>query len=117
MYFLICSKYYYYINRNQLKLVTMSVSIISLAQAVEIINAQGGRIYSVVFTKKSTGLDRVMVCRNGVHNHTNGGTLNYEPINYGLVNTYDMNARGYRMINLHGLKKLKAGGRVYVIRR
>jgi hypothetical protein len=95
----------------------MSVSIISLTQAVEIINAQGGRIYSVVFEKKTTGIDRLMVCRNGVNAHTNGGTLNYNPLNYGLISTYDMQSKGYRMINLVGLKKLKASGREYVIRR
>jgi hypothetical protein len=95
----------------------MAVSVITLERAVEIISAQGGRIYSVVFEKKSTGLDRLMVCRNGVHAHMNGGELKFDPRTRGLINTYDMQSKGYRMINLAGLKKLKASGREYAIRR
>jgi hypothetical protein len=93
----------------------MSVSVISLNQAVEIIRAQKGRIYSVVFTKKTTGIDRVMVCRNGVRGK-NGGDLPYNPLMHHLINTYDMQIREHRMINLNGLKILNAGGRKYVIR-
>ena len=92
------------------------MSIISTQQAVEIINNQGGKIFSTVFEKRSTGLDRKMVCRRGVQSHTNGGGLNYNPQNHNLLSVFDVHARGYRMINLNGLKKLKAQGVEYVVR-
>jgi hypothetical protein len=90
--------------------------IISKEQAVNIINNQGGKIFRVVFVKKSTGLDRVMVCRKGVSSRTNGGTLNYNPQTYNLLNVFDMQSRGYRMISVSGLKTLKASGVEYAIR-
>lgn len=91
--------------------------IISKEQAVEIMNNQGGRIFSVVFEKRSTGLDRKMVCRKGVRSHSNGGTLNYNPQTHNLLNVFDLQSQGYRMINLEGLKKLKAQGNEYVVRQ
>lgn len=89
--------------------------IISTQQAIEIINNQGGKIFSTIFEKRSTGLDRKMVCRRGVQSHTNGGTLNYNPQTHNLLSVFDVQARGYRMINLEGLKKLKASKVEYII--
>lgn len=91
--------------------------VISISQAIEIINEQDGKIYSVVFEKRSTGLDREMVCRGGVTSHTNGGVLGYNPRAHNLLNVFDMQSKGYRSINLLGLKKLKASGVVYAIRQ
>jgi hypothetical protein len=93
------------------------MKVISVNQAVEIINSQSGKIYSVVFEKRTTGLDRKMVCRSGVSSHTNGGELRYNPRNHNLLNVFDMQSKGYRSINLEGLKKLKASGVVYAIRQ
>jgi len=90
--------------------------IISKEQALEIMTNQGGKIFSTIFEKRSTGLDRKMVCRRGVQSHTNGGTLNYNPQTHNLLSVFDIQARGYRMINLEGLKKLKASGVEYIVR-
>lgn len=92
------------------------MKLVTLNQAVEIINSQKGKIFSVVFEKKSNGLDRKMVCRKGVSSHTNGGELKYNPQNYNLLNVYDMQQKGYRSINLLGLKTLKASGIDYAIK-
>ena len=89
--------------------------IISKEQAVEIMNNQGGKIFSVVFEKRSTGLDRKLVGRRGVRSHSNGGTLNYNPQTHNLLSVFDIQANGYRMINLEGLKKLKASKVEYII--
>ena len=93
------------------------MKVVTLNQAVEIINSQSGKIYSVVFEKRTTGLDRKMVCRGGVSSHTNGGVLGYNPQTHNLLNVFDMQSKGYRSINLLGLKKLKASGVVYAIRQ
>ena len=88
--------------------------IISKEQAVQIMRS--GKIFSTIFEKRSTGLDRKLVGRTGVRSNSNGGSLNYNPQTHNLLSVFDMQARGYRMINLEGLKKLKASKVEYVIR-
>jgi hypothetical protein len=88
--------------------------IISKEEAVEIMNNQGGKIFSVIFEKRSTGLDRKMVCIKKKPLNNNG--LKYSPREHNLLNVFDMNISEYRSVNLEGLKKIKAQGREYVIR-
>ena len=90
--------------------------VVSLNQAVEIINSQNGKIFSVVFEKRSTGVDRLMVCRKGVTKHLSGGELKYNPSNRNLINVFDFQSNGYRSISVEGLKKVKASGKEYVVR-
>tara|TARA_Y100000389_G_scaffold198822_1_gene236035 strand:- start:516 stop:791 length:276 start_codon:yes stop_codon:yes gene_type:complete len=88
--------------------------IISKEQAVEIMTNQGGKIFSVIFEKRSTGLDRKMVCIKKKPLNNNG--LKYSPREHNLLNVFDMSISEYRSVNLEGLKKIKAQGREYVIR-
>lgn len=90
--------------------------IISLEQATEMIN-NANKIYGVVFEKRTNGIDRVMSCLNNVHSRTNGNGLSFDPASKGLIPTYDMNVRGYRMINLRGLKKLRMNKTEYIVRK
>lgn len=88
--------------------------IINREQAVEIMTSQGGRIFSVIFEKRSTGLDRKMVCIKKKPLNNNG--LKYSPREHNLLNVFDMSISEYRSVNLEGVKKIKASGKEYVVR-
>ena len=59
-----------------------------------------GKLFSVTFLKKDKTI-RKMVCRTGVTKHLKGGELAYDPIEKGLLSVFDMQAQGYRMVNLN----------------
>ena len=88
--------------------------IIYREQAAEIMTSQGGRIFSVIFEKRSTGLDRKMVCIKKKPLNNNG--LKYSPREHNLLNVFDMSISEYRSVNLEGVKKIKASGKEYVVR-
>tara|TARA_R110002153_G_scaffold12655_4_gene47273 strand:+ start:272 stop:547 length:276 start_codon:yes stop_codon:yes gene_type:complete len=88
--------------------------IINSQEALEIMNNQGGRIFSVIFEKRSNGLDRKMNCIK--KKPLNNGGLRYSPIQHNLLNVFDMSISEYRSVNLEGLKKIKAQGVEYMVR-
>lgn len=73
--------------------------------------SQGGKVFSVVFTKKD-GTERTMSCRRGVKSHLRGGknTVKHLPQ---YLTVFSMNDEGYRNINLETLKTVKGCGQVY----
>lgn len=85
---------------------------INRQQAESIIDNTNGRVFSVIFTKKN-GERRVMNCRLGVKKYTNGKGMKYNPSKRGYKVVYEMNNRGYRMINLNTLEKIKANGQEF----
>ena len=78
---------------------------INVSEAAKLINSTNGRIFSVLFTKKN-GRDRHMNCRLGVKIGVTGKGMSYNPDEYGLKSVFDMQCRGFRMINLLTIKKL-----------
>lgn len=70
-----------------------------------------GKIFSVSFTKKD-GSIRDMLCRTGVKKHLRGGELKYNPIDKGLLTVWDLQKKGYRMVNLEALISIKIQGEV-----
>ena len=88
---------------------------ISAADAVGVINAQGGKFHTVIFIKKD-GTLRTMNCRNGVTKHLKGGSLNYSRADKGLLGTWDTVAKGYRSINVKAIVAVHANGMDYVVR-
>ncbi len=40
---------------------------------------ENGRIFTVVYKKRTNGEERTMTCRLGVHKHLKGGELGYDP--------------------------------------
>jgi hypothetical protein len=81
-------------------------------QAIDRINAQGGKIFSVRFIKRTTGEERKMVCRLGVKSHLKGGELAYNPAEKALLTVFDVQKQDYRSINLDQLLEVSAGGEV-----
>lgn len=57
-----------------------------------------GRIFTVVFSRRSDGTQRVMTCRTGVKSHSKGGASSYSPCLCGLALVWDLQSRGYRTI-------------------
>ena len=88
---------------------------ITAADAVNIINSQGGKFHTVTFMKKDNTL-RKMNCRKGVTKHLKGGSLKYNRAEKGLIGTYDVVAKGYRSINVNTIVSISAGGTDYYVR-
>lgn len=82
----------------------------TLHEIVELVNK--GQIFSAEFVKKNGDI-RKMVCRLGVVKHLKGGELKFDAKAMNLLPVYDMQKKGYRMINISTLRQLKISGQVY----
>lgn len=87
---------------------------ITKQQALNVIKATNGRIFTVEFFKKN-GEYRKLNCRSGVKSYLNGGELKFDPKLKGLVPVFDLQSKGYRMINLNTLTSIKADKEVYKV--
>ena len=72
-----------------------------------------GKIFSLVFIKRSTGTERHMTCRLGVTKHLRGGNRAYDPAQHNLLNVFDMDAKGYRSIPVEAIQRLSVGGQTF----
>ena len=88
---------------------------ISLEEAVIKIEESEGKIFSVVFRKRTTGEWRKLIGRLGVRKDVNGTGLNYDPETKQLMTVYDMQNQGWRMINKNSITELQTKGESYVI--
>lgn len=80
--------------------------------AIKLIQQTNGRIFGVGFTKKD-GSHRDMVCRFGVTSHLKGGEQSYDPAEYDLVTVFDVQKKGYRMINKETITRVSVDGVEY----
>lgn len=78
-------------------------------------NLAGSTIFSCRFVKRTTGQERLMVCRLGVTKHLSGGDATYEPSTKGLLPVYDTQKRAYRSIPLDAIISIKIAGIEYHI--
>lgn len=89
---------------------------ISRARAIEYLNNEtDGLIFSCFFQKKD-GTFRKMVCRRGVRKGVRGVGMNYDPASKGLICVYDMENKGFRMVNAKTLVQFIIHGRLFLIR-
>lgn len=68
--------------------------------------AAGSMIFYVKFRKRTDGTIREMRCRFGkipTKHEGTGATKPYDPLDYGLLVVWDMDAEGYRSIPLENL--------------
>ena len=84
-------------------------------EAEELIKNSGGRIFTVEHIKKD-GTLRKTNCRLDVKAYVNGKGLKYNPSEKGLVPVYDMQVKGYRMVNLKTITKLNIYGVRYDVK-
>lgn len=87
---------------------------ITQAKAKKLIKESNGAFFSAKFTKKD-GEKRKMVARIGVTKYLNNGILSFNPENNGYMVVFDTNKRGYRMLNLKTLERLKIGGQSFKV--
>ena len=81
-----------------------------------------GRFVSVDFRKKN-GQFRTITGRVGVGKHTNGKGMSFDPTSRGLVviwestksNRKDENDKGYRMVSISRVLKVRANKQSYVV--
>lgn len=69
-----------------------------------------GRIFSVTFTKRTTGEIRHMVCRLGVQKHLKGGEKAFDDAEKGLLTVFDTQKSGYRSIACESISQIKIDG-------
>lgn len=80
-----------------------------------------GLLFSAKFIKRTTGEERLMVCRRGVTIGVTGKGMSYDPAQRNLLTVYDVNKendrtgfRGaFRQINLDGLIEVHHRGKIW----
>ena len=90
------------------------MQIITTEIALKLIKSTQGQIFNVTFTKKD-GSIRSMSCRLGVAKHLKGGELAYDPKEYDLLAVFDVQKKGYRMINLETLERIAISGKEFKV--
>lgn len=87
----------------------------------KIIREQEGKAVTVTFIRRTdnketgakAGDKRTMNCRLGVKKHLKGGELKYNPADYDLLTTFDMQKKDYRCISLDAVVSVVAAGVEY----
>lgn len=72
-----------------------------------------GKIFSIVFRKRTTGEFRKMVCRTGVKKYLSGEGLHYKPEDYNLLPVYDLQKKAYRKVSFDDVTEINANGMSY----
>jgi hypothetical protein len=78
--------------------------------AWDIITNTQGKIFSATFIKRTDNTVRKMVARTKVTKYLKGGNLAFDPKKRNLITVFDLQKKGYRMVNLENLIEIKAGG-------
>jgi|TARA_R110000765_G_scaffold286198_1_gene382748 hypothetical protein len=93
----------------------MSVKVIDVSKAKELMQKSNGAFFTVAFIKKN-GDYREMNCRLGVSKGVNGTGRSYEPAEYDLLGVFDMQKDSHRMVNLRTVVGLNISGEQYKVR-
>ena len=78
-------------------------------------NFEDGRIFTVVFFKRTTGERRVMNCRQRVTKHLKGGDAAYSFKEKGLVSVFDMQKGAYRCFAPDALIEIRCEGETFQV--
>jgi len=92
------------------------VKTVTRKQAVKMIQDSKGKMFGILFKKRTDGSLREMNCRIGVTKHLKGGE---STINQGvqkLISVYDVQNAGYRCIPHEGIRQVRIDGEVYKVR-
>jgi len=81
--------------------------VATISQMRQLLDSTAGKVFSVTFVKKD-GSIRDMVCRNEVSKGTSGGVAGHAHKEE-LYTVYDMQAQGFRCVNLTTVKRIKCG--------
>ena len=81
----------------------------------EIVSNTNAQFFNVEFKKRTTGELRNMTARVGVSKYITGEGLKYNAKEKDLLPVYDMIAKGYRMVSIDGITRLRANGETYIV--
>jgi len=87
---------------------------ITVENAVKLMKATDGQIFSVEFEKKD-GTIRRMNCRTGVTKGVKGVGLSYDPKDFDLMTVFDLQKKNFRMINTSTLRSVTVKGQTYAV--
>lgn len=83
------------------------------SEARQVLESAGTKFFSVVFVTKDKRI-RKMNARFGVRKNLKGVGMAYNPEDYNLKTTFDLQKKAYRHINLNTISEAKIGGKRYV---
>ena len=93
--------------------------MITLEKAIELLsnhkNTGKGKIFTVIFKKRTNGEIRTINCRFDVKSHLRGGELKYSPKEKNLMIVFDMQKQDYRSINLDSIIEIKVDGQTFKV--
>ena len=87
---------------------------ISKATAKDMIQNSKGKIFTTTYIKKDNS-KRVMNCRLGVSKGVKGVGLKYNPAEYNLIPVYDMQNKGFRMVDVNTLLSICINNQSYEV--
>ena len=87
---------------------------ISKDSGKDMIQNSKGKIFTTTYIKKDNS-KRVMNCRLEVKKGVTGEGLKYNPDEYNLIPVYDMQSRGFRMVNVDTLVSLSIANETYEV--
>ena len=88
---------------------------ITKEQARTIISNTKGQFFNVEFKKRTTGETRSMTARVGVSKYITGEGLKYNAKEKDLLPVYDMIAKGYRMVSIDGITRIRTNGETFYV--
>lgn len=91
----------------------MHTEYVPRSQARRILDLAGTKFFSVVFVTKDKRI-RKMNARSKVSKYVKGTGMGYDPEEYGLKTTFDVQKQAYRHINLNTIAEAKINGKRYV---
>ena len=86
------------------------------ADVHDFLRSLNGKIFTVEFTKRTTGELRVMRCTTNYQSKLAGGELAYNPTEKALIPVYDLEKRGFRSIPTDAVIRIRALGNEYEVK-
>jgi len=90
----------------------MNTVTMKLSEVLDFIQQTNGKIFSIKFTKRTTGEERQMTCRTGVEGHKVAAPskpgLDFKK--HDLISVFDMQKQAYRSIPIEGIFAIKQDG-------
>ena len=90
-----------------------AITYVSSKEAIDLIKKNGSTFFTLAFTKRTDNTLRVMNARTGVKKGLKNTGKHKTDASLMLV--YDMTKRGYRTINVSGIRWLKLKGKTFIV--
>lgn len=88
---------------------------ITRSAAITKIKENGGKIFSVTFTKKDN-TEKTLTCRTGVKSYTSGKGAKYDAAALGYTTVWDLPGKSYKNVNNQTISGLKIRGEQFKVK-